>query len=159
MDQGVLNGVLGPLGKTSLLPVEYNAQTVFYDLGYDGLDTCRNPVWAYTKSAFDKGIQDPAIVHFTTCFLSGTRPWYHKDNHRYRNEYLAYRGMTPWAAEPLWADTTTPMKRTLTFVCNKIPRPLMQHGIRFLHAWAYPTVRGIRNQLRRRTKHEQLNIL
>ena len=40
------------------------------------------------KEEFDKDIQDPTIVHFTSCFVSRTRPWFKNDKHKYREEFL-----------------------------------------------------------------------
>lgn len=145
MDQGVLNGVFQPLKKVKLLPISYNAQTACYDLGYDGLDACRKPVWAYTKEEFLQGISNPSVVHFTTCFLSGTRPWFKKDAHPYRDEFLKYRNMTPWKDEPLWDDTTKTAKKIMTIVCRVLPRRLTFFIIRIFHAGIYPFVRNIKN--------------
>ncbi len=145
VDQGVLNGVFQPLNKVKLLPISYNAQTACYDLGYDGLTTCRKPVWAYTKEQFDRDINDPIIVHYTTCFLSGTRPWFKMDNHPFRGEYLQYRQLTAWKDEPLWEDTTPNMKKLMTEICRMLPRPLTFAIIRVFHTWVYPFVRNIKN--------------
>lgn len=149
VDQGVLNGVFQPLKKVKLLPISYNAQTACYDLGYDGLQACRKPVWAYSREEFDKGIADPIVVHFTTCFLSGTRPWFQKDNHPYRQEFLKYRQMTPWKDEPLWEDHTPVMKKLMTMISRALPRRLTFAIIRIFHAWLYPLVRNIKNGIRK----------
>jgi lipopolysaccharide biosynthesis glycosyltransferase len=146
MDQGVLNGVLQPRHKVKLLPIAYNAQTACYDLGYDGLEACRKPVWAYTKSEFDAGIADPIVVHFTTCFLSGTRPWFKNDRHPYRNEFLRYRAMTPWKDAPLWEDHTKVQKKWMTAICRAMPSSLTFALIRVFHVWAYPFARNIKRE-------------
>ncbi len=145
MDQGVLNGVFQPLKKVKLLPISYNAQTACYDLGYDGLQDCRKPVWAYTKEEFNAGIADPTVVHFTTCFLSGTRPWFKEDNHRYREEFLKYRSLTPWKEAPLWDDNMKASKKIMTAISRALPRKLSYFIIRIVHAWVYPFVRNVKN--------------
>lgn len=147
MDQGVSNGVFQPLNKIKLLPISYNAQTICYDLGFDGIQACRKPVWAYTKSEFEEGIKDPFIVHFTTCFLSGTRPWLKNDHHPYRNEFLKYRNMTPWKGQPLWDDHTKTLKKIMTMVCRLLPRKLTFLIIHFFHVYAYPIVRNMKNKV------------
>lgn len=148
MDQGVLNGVFQPLGKVKLLPIKYNAQTACYDLGYDGLQACRKPVWAYTKEEFNHDINDPIVVHFTTCFLSGTRPWFKKDAHPYRKEFLYYRSLTKWKNEPLWEDKTPKKKKIMTKVCNKLPPKIMCFLISIVHVYLYPCVRRIKNKIK-----------
>lgn len=145
MDQGVLNGVFQPLNKVRLLPISYNAQTACYDLGYDGLEACRKPVWAYTKEEFNRGIGDPVVVHFTTCFYSGTRPWFKKDSHPYRKEFLKYRAMTSWKDEPLWEDNTIFSKKVMTAICRAMPKKLTFFIIRIFHVWLYPFIRNIKN--------------
>jgi len=147
MDQGVLNGVLQPLQKVKLLPISYNAQTACYDLGYDGLEACRKPVWAYSREEFNKGINDPIVVHFTTCFMSGTRPWFKKDDHPYREEFLTYRNMTSWKNEPLWEDKTKPAKKAMTLIANLLPKHITFLIIRIVHVWLYPTIRNIKNKI------------
>lgn len=145
MDQGVLNGVLQPLHKVKLLPISYNAQTVCYDLGYDGIEACRKPVWAYSREEFEKSISDPYIVHFTTCFMSGTRPWFKNDKHRYRDEFLVYRSLTKWKDEPLMNDDTKILKKLMTLICNIFPKGLIFFVIRIFHVWVYPAIRNLKN--------------
>ncbi len=150
MDQGVLNGVFQPLKKVKLLPISYNAQTFCYDLGYDGLQACRKPVWAYTKEEFEKDTADPVIVHFTTCFMSGTRPWFKKDGHPFRGEFLYYRRLTAWRNEPLWEDTTPWKKKAMTKISQVMPRPITYGIIHVAHVWGYPTVRELKSKLKGR---------
>lgn len=152
MDQGVLNGVFQPLKKVKLLPISYNAQTACYDLGYDGLEACRKPVWAYTKEEFNEGIGDPVVVHFTTCFYSGTRPWFKNDSHPYRKEFLKYRAMTLWKDEPLWEDNTIFLKKIMTAICRLLPKKLTFFIIRIVHVWIYPFIRNIKNGVRGKEK-------
>lgn len=144
VDQGVLNGVFQPLGKVKLLPISYNAQRVCYDLGYDGLEACRAPVWPYTREEFEQGLRDPVVVHFTTCFMTETRPWYKKDDHPFRDDFLKYRSLTAWRDEPLWDDPTKTGKRMMRTVCRILPRPVTFACIRVAHVWLYPMVRNIK---------------
>ena len=149
MDQGVLNGVFQPLKKVKLLPISYNAQTVCYDLGYDGIQACRKPVWAYTKEEFNNGIANPLVVHFTTCFMSGTRPWFKEDHHPYREEFLKYRSLTAWKEEPLWDNKTPPLKKLVARVSTLLPRPITYGIIHVAHVWAYPVTRKIKRILKK----------
>ena len=152
VDQGVLNGVFQPLKKVKLLPISYNAQTVCYDLGYAGLQACRNPVWAYSKEEFNKAIADPIIVHFTTCFMSGTRPWFQKDEHPFRQDFLKYRNMTAWKNNPLWIDNTPLKKKLMTKISQILPRPITFCIIRIAHVWGYPFVRAVKKRVKHGNK-------
>lgn len=149
VDQGVLNGVLQPIHKVKLLPISYNALTACYDLGYKGLTAYRAPVWAYTEDEFNSGVNDPTIVHFTTCFLSGTRPWFKKDNHPYRKEFLRYRSMTAWRDEPLWDDPTPVAKKAMTKISQVLPKALMFAIIHVVHVWLYPFARDIKRKIKK----------
>ena len=149
MDQGVLNGVFQPLKKVKLLPISYNAQTVCYDLGYDGLQACRKPVWAYTRDEFERGIGDPTVVHFTTCFMSGTRPWFKVDHHPYRDEFLKYRSLTAWKDDPMWDDKTPGKKKLMTKISQTLPKPVTYGIIHIAHVWAYPIARSLKKKLKR----------
>ncbi len=149
MDQGVLNGVFQPLKKVKLLQISYNAQTVCYDLGYDGLQACRKPVWAYTRDEFERGIGDPTVVHFTTCFMSGTRPWFKVDHHPYRDEFLKYRSLTAWKDDPMWDDKTPGKKKLMTKISQTLPKPVTYGIIHVAHVWAYPIARSLKKKLKR----------
>ena len=149
MDQGVLNGVFQPLHKVKLLPISFNAQTACYDLGYLGMDACRKPVWAYSKEEFECGIKDPTVVHFTSCFMSETRPWYKKDKHPYREEFLKYRSMTRWNEEPLWDDNKFTARKVLTMMCRVLPKTLTFLIIRLLHSKVYPLMRSLKHKRKR----------
>lgn len=146
VDQGVLNGVFQPLKKVKLLPISYNAQTACFDLGYEGLSACRNPVWPYSKEEFEEDLKDPIIVHFTTCFYSGTRPWFKKDNHIYRKEFLEYRNRTLWKDDELWTDNTPILKKIMTVICRIMPKKLTFSIIHVFHAKVYPFVRNVKSK-------------
>ena len=68
---------------------------------------------------FEKAIADPIVVHFTTCFLSGTRPWIIGDKHRYQPEFIKYRNMTGWKDDPLWKDNAKFLKKVMKIICLK----------------------------------------
>lgn len=147
MDQGVLNGVLGAIDKIGLLSLRYNAQTVLYDFSYMQIKQYRRPVFAYTQTEIEEAIKDPIIVHFTSCFISGTRPWNIKNNHVYRNEFLKYRRMTPWADKPLWKDDRKIAKKIMTRICNILPLYFVLCLISIVHSKLYPFVRNLKSAL------------
>ncbi len=147
LDQGVLNGVLNAQGKIKILPIRYNAQSACYYLGYDGLQLCRKPVWAYTRQDFDADIKDPAVVHFTSCFYSGTRPWEKEDGHPYRREFLSYRALTPWKDKPLWENKSSKIKKAETRIIQVLPKKLIFTIVRLFHVYIFPAMRNIKNHV------------
>jgi lipopolysaccharide biosynthesis glycosyltransferase len=144
VDQGVLNGVLGAMNKVGLLPLKYNVQTAFYDFNFEQIKKYRRPVFAYSKEEYEEAIKDPIIVHFTSCFISGTRPWNKKNNHVFREEFLHYRDMTSWKNAPLWDDDRKFTKKAMTVICNTMPLPLVLTLISVVHSKLYPMVRNMK---------------
>lgn len=145
MDQGVLNGVLGSMNKIGLLSLRYNTQTVFYDFNYNQIKQYRRPVFAYSQKEYEDAVKDPIIVHFTSCFISGTRPWNENNNHVFRDRFLEYRARTSWKDESLWADDRKKAKKLMTVVSNIIPLPLVLTMLSVVHSKLYPMVRNIKN--------------
>ena len=150
MDQGVLNGVLGLMNKVGLLSLKYNAQTVFYDFNYKQIKQYRKPVFAYSQKEYEYAIKNPIIVHFTSCFISGTRPWNVKNNHVLRDRFLQYREMTPWKGKAHWVDDRRMPKKLMTIVCNLLPLSLVLTMISIVHSKLYPMVRNIKNRVSNR---------
>ena len=109
---------------------------------------CRKPVWAYSRNEFEEGIKDPTVVHFTTCFMSGTRPWFKNDHLPYRDEFLKYRNLTGWKNEPIWEDNTKLAKKAMTKIANFLPKTVTFAIIRIVHVWVYPTVRNIKSSIK-----------
>ena len=144
VDQGVVNGALQPLKKIKLLPLRYNLISACVYLGYDGLDLCRNPVWAYTKEEFKEALEDPVIVHFTSCFIAGSRPWEKEDSHPFRDEFLLYRKMTPWCGCALWENKEPLVKQADYWICKRLPRQFVLKVVRILHVWGFPLSRMLR---------------
>lgn len=152
MDQGVLNGVLGDMNKIGLLPLKYNAQTVFYDCTLKEIDIYRKPLFAYKEEVMIENLKNPVIVHFTSCFLSGTRPWNVKNGHPYRNEFLYYRNMTPWDKHSLWEDDRKVLKKAMTKISNYFPKKIILYSISIIHSTLYPFIRRTKRKLKRVSK-------
>lgn len=144
VDQGVLNGVLGKKKKIGLLPLSYNVQTAFLECSYDEIKMYRRPVLAYSKEEYDKGRINPIIIHFTSFFMSGSRPWNKENNHKYREEFLKYRSMTNWGKSPLWNDNRGNIKILITNILNILPKRFVFKIIAIIHAKLYPMIRSIK---------------
>lgn len=148
VDQGVLNGVLGSFGRIGLMKQEYNIQTVFLECSYDEIKIYRRPIFAYSKEEYDKAVNNPIVIHFTSFFMSGTRPWNKENNHVYRNEFLRYRSMTPWKESPLWDDSRNYGRILITKILNMLPKKIVFNIVSLAHAKLYPMVRDIKMNYR-----------
>lgn len=97
-DQGVLNAVLSH--ETYCFEPRFNSVTIFYDFSYKEMMIYRKPPQFYTEEQVIEAIEKPVIIHFTTSFAS-RRPWVEGCKHRYTNEWIKYRLMSPWQKEAL----------------------------------------------------------
>jgi lipopolysaccharide biosynthesis glycosyltransferase len=141
MDQGVLNGVLGP--KNEILEIDpiFNSQRIFFDFTYSELLALRKPEYHLSEKQYEAAVTDPVIVHFTPTFISGTRPWMVKDKHPFTKEYLYYKSLSPWKDVPLRKDDRKFAKKAMTVFCKILPRKLMIHIMSYFHSKWYPKKR------------------
>ena len=144
MDQGVINGVLGKMNLVGLIHPRFNCQRLYFDFTYDEFIELRKPVFHYSRQDYEDAINDPVIVHFTTCFISGTRPWNKIDKHPFKKEFIKYKKGTPWKDSLFWKDDRKTGKKFMTFICQHLPRKIMILGISFLHTKVYPIIRNIK---------------
>lgn len=146
VDQGVLNGVLAKKGLVKVLHTKYDAMTVFFDFNYKDLLKVRKPEHHLSEQEYIEAVTDPYIIHFTSCFMSGNRPWNENNNHPFAKEYLKYKSMSPWKDLPQFADTRKKSKKLMTKVCNTLPKPVMIAGISLVHSKLYPMVRSLKSR-------------
>ena len=81
VDQGVLNGVLAKKNLVKVVHTKYDAMTVFFDFNFKDLMKVRRPEHHLSEEEYIEAVTDPYIIHYTSCFLSGTRPWNENNNH------------------------------------------------------------------------------
>lgn len=141
MDQAPLNGVLGPQNKILELKPIYNAQRIFFDFNYKQLMHLRKPTHFLSQQEYNDAVTDPVVVHFTPTFLTGTRPWNKKDNHRFTKEYLFYKSISFWKDEPLRKDDRKLKKKIMTLICKCMPKFILISIMGYLHATWYPKQR------------------
>ncbi len=145
VDQGVLNGVLSAKGLVEVIHTKYNVMTVFFDFNYKDLLKIRKPQRCLSQQEYTEATNDPYIVHFTSCFMSGTRPWNEKNTHPYVSEYLHYKEISPWKDNPLIPDDRGFAKKMMTKLCNIMPKGLMIAIISLVHSKLYPMVRKMKH--------------
>lgn len=100
-DQGALNAVLSH--DTYCFEPRFNSVTIFYDFSYKEMMIYRRPPKFYTEEQVKEAIENPSIIHFTTSFKS-LRAWIKGCKHRYANEWMKYKNMSPWRDNELWND-------------------------------------------------------
>lgn len=142
-DQGALNAILSH--DTYCFNPCYNSVTIFYDFDYQEMMTYRRPPQFYTREQVKKAVEEPVIIHFTTSFLS-KRAWMKECKHRYVDEWLKYKKMSPWENEPLWEDNRPQWKQKGVKIYKKIPTFFAVRIAGFMQIYGRPLLYKTRNR-------------
>lgn len=132
VDQEVLNGATKENEKL-VLSLRFNSYSILHYFNYKQNMKIKRVRGYYDEDEFNKAVNNPSIVHFTTCFLDGTRPWIEGNKHPYLNEFIKYKALSPWKDEPFWKDDRGTLKKIFTKISNIMPRSLMMLIFGFLH--------------------------
>lgn len=136
LDQDVLNSVVEQEKKVKL-PMRYNMLSIYFYATYEQVLKIRRSKskYFYSKEEFTEAVSNPALIHFTTCFLDGLRPWIKGNQHPYLNIFLKYKNMSPWKEIPLQEDMRSSMVKFRSKMIRRAPRfalceiASMLHGI------------------------------
>jgi len=139
VDQGVVNGTIAR--RITTVGIRYNCYTAAYDFSYKDLIKYRKPSKFYSEEEVEEAKKNPAIVHFTTSFLS-LRPWVEGCQHPYAKEWLRYKAMTPWADTPMRADNRSGKKKLAVRIYKFLPKSISVSIAGLLHARIVPALRG-----------------
>lgn len=135
VDQGVINGTIS--NRFLLVSPRYNLTTLAYDFTYEEMQIYRKPQFGYTKKEWEEAVKNPAVVHFTTSFLS-VRPWFEGSEHPYAKMWKEIHDQTPWRDKPYRETRHCKYKEIKEKVYRKLPRRLALEGAGFLHAYVKP---------------------
>ncbi len=131
-DQSVINHVL--CGRISLLPPEYNAQTVWYDLDYSSLLRYRKTEYVYTEPELAFAMKSPAILHFTSSFMS-RRPWVDAPmSHPFATHWRSVKSRSAFSGSPLWEDRRSFAYRWYERLFRALPKTAAVELSGFLHS-------------------------
>ena len=134
-DQDVLNGMFS--GKFGILPPEYNVMTLVCTYSYNQMMALRKPSNYYSEKEIQKALEQPKIIHFTTCMLS-IRPWFVDTDHPFSEMFIKYRKISPWASKKIQVNIKNSKKDKIIRVVLKMPSPIKYRLIGFIHAWLFP---------------------
>ena len=150
VDQGVQNGVLSKLGRSGLLHPKYNCMTIFFAFNYKNLIKLRKPPVPGDPAQYQEAVENPAIVHFQSCFRMSIRPWVEGCKHPYAKNYLEYKTKSPWKDTPMMPDDRTIPQKLLSFCTGIMPEGLMVDSISFVHTKIYPFARNLKQRMNRK---------
>ena len=137
LDQDVLNSVVEK-EKKIVFPMRYNVLSIYYYASYEQVLKIRRASDFYSKREFTEAINNPVIVHFTTCFLDGLRPWIKGNSHPLLKEFLRYKSISPWKNDPLQEDIRSPNAKFKTMIIKKMPKIVMCELASIMHGVVVP---------------------
>lgn len=137
VDQGVINGTVS--NRFKLVSPRYNLTALAYDFTYEEMQIYRKPSFGYTKKEWQEAVKAPAVVHFTTSFLS-IRPWYEESKHPYAKEWKRIHGLTPWKKEAYRELKNRDKIEKKQKYFDTIPRCITVRIAGGLHAYIKPIV-------------------
>lgn len=137
LDQDVINGVI-PQDKIKILPIRFNMISLYFYTTYEQVEHIRRSKTFYSKEEFDEGKRNPAIVHFTSCFLDCLRPWIKGNRHPWLNEFLKYKSLSPWKDVPLWDVDGGWITRWKLKLIRHLPKRIIYEAASIMHGIIVP---------------------
>ena len=134
-----MNGVVEQDKKVKL-PMRYNTLSIYFYATYEQVLKIRRSKSKdfYSKEEFAAAVENPGLVHFTTCFLDGLRPWIKGNQHPYRDKFLEYKNMSPWKDTPLQEDMRSSVIKFRTALIKKAPKFALCEVASVLHGVIVP---------------------
>lgn len=150
-DQGIINGAVGK--QLKVLEPRYNLTTLAYDFSWEEMQIFRKPEFGYSREEWRKAVENPALIHFTTSFLS-LRPWQEGSMHPYAGKWKEYHDRSPWKDVPLRNYSGRKRKEFVSRIYHSIPGKLPIRIAGFLHSYVKPLRFLIEQNNRRRIENE-----
>lgn len=137
VDQEVLNSCV-PEDEKIELPLRYNSYSILHHLTYRQLKRLRHVEHMFSEDVYSDAINNPVVLHFTGCFLEGTRPWIKGDRHPKRSIFEKYKMMSQWAEMPEWGDKRKTLQLLESFVVKATPKCILAPVIGYIHGVYIP---------------------
>jgi len=142
-DQGVFNACITDQEK-KIIPISYNAYSILYYFKYKNAKLSKRAKEYYTEEEVKQAINNPVIIHYTTCFMDGSRPWIENNSHPTLEKYLEYRSLSPWSDEPLWKDERNVAKKLMHKMFRVLPQGMVAFVIGIIHGVLLPGVQKLK---------------
>lgn len=113
------------------LPLKYNVQTLPLSLTKKQFIKLRRNYFDDSDEDVKNAIEGPTVLHMSTCFLMVNRPWFEKNNYRYKNKFDFYAKQVPFFEYA--KDRRPPKKRGVSFFVRIAPRFLLASFVGWLY--------------------------
>lgn len=137
VDQPVLNACTTNEEKL-VVPLNYNTFAINFYLKYKNISKVKHMTQYYSEEEVAQAVANPCVVHFTTCFMDGTRPWMKNNIHPMLDKYLEFKSKSPWADEPLWEDPRNGVKRFCYKMFRILPEGFVASSVGLVHNHIIP---------------------
>ncbi len=135
-DQGALNSILSH--DSYCFEPKFNSVTIFYDFSYKEMLIYRKPPTYYSENQIKTATDNPVIIHYTTSFIS-KRPWIEGCKHRYVNNWLEMKAISPWKDKLLIKSSHGNfIKKAGIFLCTRMPRSIFVYVAGIFQAYIRP---------------------
>lgn len=143
-DQEVLNACI-PAEEKIQLPLRYNSYTILHYLSYQQLKTLRHAEHMFSEEDYEDAVCRPVALHFTGCFLEGTRPWTEGDRHPRKAVFEKYKRQSQWAEMAAWRDRRPVRDKAASIGAKIVPKIILAPVAGYVHGVYVPR----RNKTRR----------
>jgi len=138
VDQGLINGALKDY--MGVLPLKFNVITVYCDYTYKELLTYRKPTgYFYSEDEVKVAVKNPYIIHYTKSMFT-ERPWIVNSNHKKKELWERYKGISPWRDKQSLPSTVNVYRKKYINISKKLPRKLNVYLQAILHSYIKPIV-------------------
>lgn len=137
VDQEVLNSCI-PEDEKIELPLRYNSYSILHHLNYNQLKTLRRVDHMFSEENYDDAINNPVVLHYTGCFLEGTRPWIEGDKHPKKAVFEKYKKQSQWADMPAWKDKRNTKQFLESLIVKVTPKCVLTPVVGYIHGVYVP---------------------
>lgn len=139
VDQEVLNACV-PEDEKIAIPLRYNSYSILHHLNYNELKTLRHVQHMFPKAEYEDAVQQPIVIHYTGCFLEGTRPWIRGDHHPLKSVFIKYKRESQWADMAEWEDKRSVKEKVIFGAARVTPKFILAPIIGYVHGVYIPAM-------------------
>lgn len=137
VDQEVLNACV-PENEKIEVPLRYNSYSILHYLSYRQLRVLRHAEHIFDEKIYQEARENAVVLHFTGCFLEGTRPWIEGDQHPQKAIFDRYHQASEWADMAPWKDTRGAKSKLVGKAVRLMPMCILAPVVGYIHGVYVP---------------------